>query len=276
MTQLFQSIGRNTDMMFSKCSGEVIDRGTYVVIRTVSNPGYHWGNYLVYRRPPQLDDLQQWNDDFQKEMSHYKRLQHILFAWDSQEQGDIQSFVDAGFVLEEAIVLQANDLTLPKYFNDVITVRELVGDDEWAAVTDLAVRCRDPEYSLAEYRRFKSAQMEIYKRMALQGKGDWYGAFLDDRMVANLGLFYASGLARYQYLLTAPEYRRLGVCGTLVYETGRRALTSKKVNKLVMEADPDYCAARIYEAVGFLPIERNYSLVWHPDVSFPVKWTTLK
>ena len=41
-----------TDLIFARFSGEVIDRGNYLVIRTPSNTGYHLGNYLedvVYR-----------------------------------------------------------------------------------------------------------------------------------------------------------------------------------------------------------------------------------
>lgn len=58
------SLGRRTDLIFSKFSGSVHDRGSYTVIKTPSNPGYHWGNYLIFDKAPKGGDLQRWKDIF--------------------------------------------------------------------------------------------------------------------------------------------------------------------------------------------------------------------
>ena len=47
-----QSLGYRTDLFFPRFDGEVTDRGDYIVIRTPSNPTYHWGNFLLFNQPP--------------------------------------------------------------------------------------------------------------------------------------------------------------------------------------------------------------------------------
>lgn len=55
---------------------------------------------------------------------------------------------------------------------------------------------------------------------------------------------------------TDPKARRQGLCGRLVYEVSMQALAAGRAERLVMVADPEYFAARIYESVGFQPAER--------------------
>ena len=72
-----------------------------------------------------------------------------------------------------------------------------------------------------------------------QGRGQWFGAFLDGRLVASLGLFVASaGLARFQEVKTHPDFRGRGLCGTLVHHASRYGLDELGVATLVMVADP--------------------------------------
>lgn len=50
---IIRSLGRRTDLIFAKFSGRVIDRGSYTLIQTPSNPGFHWRNYIVFDHAPQ-------------------------------------------------------------------------------------------------------------------------------------------------------------------------------------------------------------------------------
>lgn len=52
-----RSLGRKTDLIFARFSGTVEDKGFYTLVKTPSNPGYHWGNYIIFDRPPQGGDL---------------------------------------------------------------------------------------------------------------------------------------------------------------------------------------------------------------------------
>mgnify|MGYP001580061515 CR=1 FL=1 len=52
-----RSLGFLTNLMFSRFSGSVTDKGSYTLIQTPSNQGYHWGNYIIFDRPPRKGDL---------------------------------------------------------------------------------------------------------------------------------------------------------------------------------------------------------------------------
>ena len=83
-------------------------------------------------------------------------------------------------------------------------------------------------------------------------------------MVADLGLFRDGDVARFQDVATDPSFRRRGICGRLVYEVARESLASGQVKTLVMAADENYHAARIYESVGFKPQERTATACRYP------------
>ena len=71
-------------------------------------------------------------------------------------------------------------------------------------------------------------------------------------MVSGLGLFRASdGLARFQSVETHPDARGRGLAGTLVYHVSRYGFETLGADTLVMVADPDYLAIRVYRSVGF-------------------------
>lgn len=66
----------------------------------------------------------------------------------------------------------------------------------------------------------------------------------------------------YQIVFTDPEFRRQGLCGTLVFETARLAFQNTEVDTLVMCADPDYFAIKIYESCGFRRNALEYGVSW--------------
>ena len=65
--------------------------------------------------------------------------------------------------------------------------------------------------------------------------------------------------------MTHREYRREGIGGTLVYEVSMRTLERTDIASLVMLADTEYRAARIYESVGFAPSESLEGLCLFPE-----------
>jgi GNAT superfamily N-acetyltransferase len=100
--------------------------------------------------------------------------------------------------------------------------------------------------------------------MIAAGLGQWFGAYVEGRLAANLGLFISGTLARYQSVDTLPEYRRQGLASSLVYEAGQQALTALGVRDLVIIADDDYFAKDVYASVGFTTTERLASLERRP------------
>ena len=96
------------------------------------------------------------------------------------------------------------------------------------------------------------------RRVVEGGAGVWVGSFDDGRLVSQLGLLRAGrGLARYQDVETHPDFRRRGLAGALVGFAGELMLTSPDVSTLVMVADPDDDAFRLYRSLGFAETEHQ-------------------
>lgn len=124
---------------------------------------------------------------------------------------------------------------------------------------------REPNHDEARYRAFKESQFRGYRAMCRAGLGFWYGAFLDERLVADLGVFFGDGLLRYQSVGTHPEYRRQGLCGSLTYFAGEHAQGHFGAEGLVIVADDHYVAKRVYASVGFEDAERQQLLLHRGD-----------
>jgi predicted GNAT family acetyltransferase len=54
---------------------------------------------------------------------------------------------------------------------------------------------------------------------------------------------------------THPDDRGRGIASTLVHRASEYGLTELRAHTLVMVADPDYLAIRIYRALGFADTE---------------------
>ena len=101
-----------------------------------------------------------------------------------------------------------------------------------------------------------TAQARTNRRITDAGHGGWFGAFVDERLVAQMGLLAVEpDLARFQNVETDPEQRRRGLAGSLLHHVSRYGLTELGARTLVMVADPDYFAVDLYRSVGFKPTE---------------------
>jgi GNAT superfamily N-acetyltransferase len=258
------SLGYRTDLIFPRFDGQIFDRGDYLVIRTPTNPTFYWGNFLLFSDPPGDGDLETWKVLFAREIGRPPEVRHFAFGWDGVhgETGVVGPFLEADFNLNQSLVLTARQVSLPPKTNREVVIRPLTEDWEWQQAEQNQVACRQAGHSLESFQGFKRDQMRRFRRMSLAGLGEWFGAFLEDRLVADLGVFVDGTVGRFQDVGTHPDYRRRGICGTLVHQASRYAFEKMRVETLVMVADEHYFAARIYESVGFQPAEHQVGLEW--------------
>jgi ribosomal protein S18 acetylase RimI-like enzyme len=263
-----RSLGYRTDLIFPTFEGEIIDRGDYLVIRSPANPTFYWGNFLLFSRPPQEGDYEKWRDLFSREIGAPPETEHQTFGWDSPEgdEGVIGPFLQVGFRLNRYIVMTSTELQAPARPSDLISVRALKSGSDWEQAVDNQVVCREPEFGESEYRTFQSRQMDRYQKMAESGRGDWFGAFVGEQLVADLGIFHQDGLGRFQTVETHPDFRRQGIAGTLIFEAGRQAMAEYDLHSLVIVAEPDSGAARLYGSLGFQLVEKQIGLEWWPQM----------
>jgi predicted GNAT family acetyltransferase len=97
---------------------------------------------------------------------------------------------------------------------------------------------------------------ESNRALVAAGHGQWCGAFLGDTLVSQMGLVTdGPGLARFQSVETHPDHRGRGLAGTLAHHVSGYGFRELEAKTLVMVADPDYLAIRIYRAIGFIDSE---------------------
>ena len=252
------ALGFRTDLMLRGIAGsEVENRGTYVVVRTPQNPGFWWGNFLLFREPPRAGDAPRWAERFAAE---FPGAGHLAFGVDSTdgEVGDREELRRLGVEVEVNAVLTTAALSPPEPAPGV-EVRPLRGADDWAQAGELRLALEDRQESeSAVHRLFADRRLAEDRRVCEAGYGAWFGAFVDGRMRSSAGLFTdGCGLARYQNVHTHPDFRRRGLASHVVYEAGRWGLTQLRARTLVIVADPQDHAIRLYRALGFTEMERQ-------------------
>lgn len=263
-----RSLGYQTDLIFPAFDGEITDRGDYLVVRTPENPGFFWGNFLLFSRPPGDGDYERWTALFADEIGSPPLVNHQAFGWDTSEDavGTIKPFLSHEFQLNRSHVLTASRLSAPRRPSTTVSIRSLETAEEWDQAIENQVASREPEFGERGYRLFRTRQMARYRAMANKGKGAWYGAFEGERLVADLGIFTRENLGRYQSVETHPDFRRQGIGGTLVWRSAALAQRDFGVQAFVIVAEADSPAERLYHYLGFRFREHQFGLEkWAPD-----------
>ncbi|HET7431537.1 MAG TPA: GNAT family N-acetyltransferase [Nocardioides sp.] len=250
------SLAFRTDLAMLEHSGsQVEDRGTHLVVRTPDNPTFWWGNFLLLPAPPaDVDEAESWLDVFERELPHAR---HRTFGVDGTEgtAADLAPFAELGLETQWLSVMTATAVHEPARPNLEATYRRLTSDDDWEQQLVLTMAGEDQVgYDLD----FCRAKGRAERALVSAGYGAWWGAFEGDRLLASMGLFTASaGLARFQSVKTHPDTRGRGLAGTLVHRVSRYGFDELGAQTLVMVADPEYPAIRIYRSVGFTDSERQ-------------------
>jgi GNAT superfamily N-acetyltransferase len=253
-----RSLGFQTDLIFVRFDGKVTDRDDYLVAETPENPTYYWGNFIIFKRAPQLGDFARWREIFDREFAHAPRVRHMAVAWDDPEGelGYLQPFMDSGFELEAGVVLTASQLKPPPQAKIEVEIRPISTDQEWKDAIACQVATRNPDQTIPEYTDFVQARLGRMRRMVAAGRGQWFGAFFKGKLVADLGIFKEGTLARYQSVGTLPDFQRQGIAGTLVAQAGQFAFEKMGVERLIIVADQGHHAEKLYRSIGFSETEK--------------------
>ncbi len=258
-----RSLGLRSDL--AMINGEILDRGDYLVVRSPQEQSFYWGNLLVFAQPPRDGDLQRWQALFAQEFKDLVDVHHQTYVWDkSDTPGQVEPFTNAGFRVDHSVVLTAQKLLLPKHPRADLEIRTLQTESDWQAQLDLQVVCRDEEHEESHFRGYAEGRLRGYRERIDVNTGEWYSAFVDEKQVASLGMFRTGSFGRFQVVVTHPDFRRQGICGTLVHHVARLTLDREDIESLVMLADTEYHAAGIYESLGFSPTERLTGLCRWP------------
>lgn len=258
---LARTLGIRTDVVLNAPRLEIEERGAFAILRTPSNPGYYFGNYLIFDRAPAPVDLERWQDEFERAFEHYPQVRHAAYVFSGRAERDaVKVFADAGYTIENRAVMTAAriaDFQPPAG----IEVRPLLDDADWAGQMDMQMASRPPEHDERAYRRFKERQIAHHRALS-ERSGVWLGAFDGARLTGSCGIFPAGdALARYQDVSVDPGYRNRGIARALVSAAGAWALRSFGVRTLIIVAKADAFARRIYEKAGF-EMTQSETAIW--------------
>jgi ribosomal protein S18 acetylase RimI-like enzyme len=247
------SLGLRTELALRALSGSVVeDRGDHLVVRTPGNPRFWWGSCLVLAQAPADEaSVRRWLSAFELELPG---AAHRAFWVDGVDgsPADLGPFVALGFTVDGSVVMTATTVHPPPRPHERAAYRPLSTDADWDQQVRLSMAGEEVGHDLA----YCTARAAADRRMADDGHGRWYGAFLDGRLVCSMGLFTAGpGLARFQSVKTHPDHRGQGLAGTLTHVVSRFGLDELGARTLVMVADPSYLAIRVYRSVGFSDTE---------------------
>lgn len=257
-----QSRGYRTDLMLARLQGALVgDRGDHLVIRTPGNPMFHWGNYVLADRSWLDRPLADLVATFHAE---HPRSQHVAIGVDGVDgrvwgAGEVAA---CGLEVDRNVVMTATRVRAPERPNPDAVCRMLAADAgaDWeAAVTLHALDHHD--FDAGEFRDVVKRRMNARREQQVAGLGGWFGAFVGGEMVSGLGLFTDGlGLGRFQDVETLASARRLGLASTLVHHASIVGLRDFEIRDLVMVADPDDTAIRIYRSMGFADSELQIQL----------------
>ena len=254
------SLGFRTDLALLLSSGSLVeDRGTHLVVRSPDNPSYFWGNFLLLARPPAPGGEREVVGAFQTE---FPLADHVSIGIDNADLTDEAraAFEDAGLEIYVGSVLAASSLQSPRAIAPEVEVRPLGSDEEWEGRARLSQQLypQTSEEAFMTFARQKNAQE---RRLVDAGRGQRFGAFVKGQLVATAGIFVTEdGVARFQTVDTHTEHRRQGLASAVVHAAGQYALDHLGVSTLVIVADTDGDAIRIYRRLGFADSERQLML----------------
>lgn len=252
-------------MLLGLAGSELIDRGEYVVIRTPANPLFWWGNFLLFRTDLPPGGLADRLDLFHAALP---TAEHVALGIDTTDgvlaaEGQLTA---AGFSVERNTVMTASRVKEPARPNNNATYRPLQGDDDWAQLLELTLLCAHAD--IPGYAEFAQRKNAAERDLAEAGHAVWFGAYDGDRLQSSLGLVSdGNGVARFQDVQTRPADRGRGLASSLVYRASTHGLTELGAHTLVMVADPEYLAIRLYRALGFADTETQLQLTKPPTAS---------
>jgi GNAT superfamily N-acetyltransferase len=255
-----RTLGLRTDLAIEGGRAIVSEHERFIAVRTPSNPGYHFGNFLIFDDAPSAGDEERWPQLFGEVFASDAGVRHAAFAWSGAGGLQyIEGFIDRGYAVEDRAVLTAarvHEFTVPQG----LYVRHFRCDNDWQAQFELSMATRDEVHESESYARFKAAQIAYHRKIS-EDFGAWLGMFDGAQLVGSCGIYsIGDGIARYQDVGVLPAYRNRGIARCLVGAAGRFAIERFGVTQLVIVANEGGFARTIYERCGFTFYERERAL----------------
>ena len=248
------SLTLTSELLALRGLSTVVVHDGYAVQTTPDEPDYWMGNQVIVTAPdmPPKDAIAAFEH-------HFPWAKHRAIVWDHSglNPDPVRSaLVPLGYEVEtfDALALQGGfaDADTP---NGVV-LRPLMGSDDWAQSLQLQCEIGQEEGRPADSHAAYIARRNDARRTQIAlGLGQWFGAFEGDLLVAQMGMMHDQHIARYQSVETRITHRRRGICAALLRTVGQWAADRAPDAQIVIVAEADSAAGRLYRRMGFAHVE---------------------
>jgi GNAT superfamily N-acetyltransferase len=254
-----------TDLLFAAFEGSIIHHEFYTCIHTSARPDYFWGNYLILHQNYSLGAKQAihiYRTQFPK---NHNRFITIGIDDEYQSHSFDRDMIESGFRIIRSEILEC---TIPlSAQNPGVECRVLVSDNDyqqWVDVHSNELWYLDSDSQIP----FLEKERDSLRSMAEAGYGWRFGAFIDNKLVAELGIYHdKQGLGRFNSVSTHRDYRNRGICSYLLHFAAHYAQIQAGIEKFIIVADAEYFARTIYRKAGFQLIGYQIGYQWHnPEI----------
>lgn len=251
---MLRSVGLRSDILSMRGFCEVTEFQDRIVMRTPTEPEYWSGNAIIMRDAPTdpAVDLAQFGRDFPD-------AKHAKVIWDvpGMNAGGIRDALSpSGIKVEQFDVLARDGVIGTVAPPKGIVFRALSSNADWDAVLALQIEIGiEDGYPIDAHSAFLKRRNITRRTQIASGLGAWFGAFDGDALVAQMGLFHDDSIARYQWVSTRASHRRRGICTGLLVYCYRWMQTRAPDAQVVIIAEADSDAGRLYRKMGFAHVE---------------------
>lgn len=252
-----RSLGLATDLLALEGVSRIERHPDRLVVRTPDQPDFWSGNMVIVLGPAAAPEA-----EMARFRADFPDAAHLRIAWDAPDL-DIEPLREPWAALGGQVgaddVLAREGRPPPRPPPEGYAIRQFdpAEDRDWAESLRVALAVGIGEgYEEASHLPFLRRRIEGRRQQAAAGSLRWWGVFQGDALAAQMGLVEGvvggRPLARFQDVETHPDHRRRGLCAALLAQVGAAA----RAPTLVIVAEPEGDAGRLYRRAGFAPVER--------------------
>ena len=242
----------------------VARRQDHVVVHTPERPDFVYGSYVSMLRAPRAQQIPELVDLWRREFAPYPEVDTVAIQWESR-QGVAKDRWESGvselprsFELTSDTVMHARARTIRRSSAAMdLVIHPADGGAEWSEVESLYVsNLSDGSIDSADFLRWR---LKSYRSLIDAGSGEWWGAWSQGTLCGIAGLFWSDSLGSFQDVVTDAPYRERGVASGLCGEMAAAFFERFPAGDLVVIAEIDSVAERVYRRLGF----RSTGLQWN-------------
>jgi GNAT superfamily N-acetyltransferase len=252
-----------TDLEILRLTGsDIQEYEDHIIVKTPSNPKYHWGNCLLVLDHSSVSQAQTWVSKFHQ---NFPKADWISIALPVMPK-NLEDWQSHGISFDLLEVLQTNELPQAFPLPSGYLVRALDGADwELLAQKEIEENLISKMYEPKDYEEFIIQTNQARKELCEKGKAAWFGAFLENQLVASLGIVICGTTARYQSVETRSSHRKKGLASHLLGVAAKWAAENGCINWVIVTESTNE-AGRVYRRAGFNNVQGSVNAYKTPII----------